>query len=134
MGGSNNVFSGKWECRHWYPSNNHDGDEVTKHIMNANQAGNRITMTSLQDEHGSYLTVRLNVEQGLATGAWQETTALEGEFKGMTYSGAMQLIISDDEQQMDGKWVGIGREKLDDGSYEPRIYTGKWELARADDI
>lgn len=133
MGKSSNDFSGKWECSHWYPSNNHDGDDVTKHIMNANQTGNRITMTSMQPKHGSYLTVRLNIEDGLATGAWQETTTQESEFHGITYSGAMQLIISDDGQHMDGKWVGIGREKLDDGSYEPRIYTGKWELVRASD-
>lgn len=130
MSDSKNDFSGKWKCRHWYPSNNHDGDDVDEHIMNASQTGNRITMACTPVKGKSYLTVRLNVEHDLATGAWQETTTQESEFKGITYSGAMQLIVSDDGQRMDGKWVGIGREKLDDGSYEPRIYTGKWELVR----
>jgi hypothetical protein len=126
----NGDFSGVWECRYWYPSNTHDGEDVSEYRVRMAQKGNRLTMTSLPTEDKSYMTVSLNVEEGLATGAWQESTAPLGEFQGIVYSGAMQLIISDDNSRMDGKWVGIGREELDDGSYEPRIYTGKWELVR----
>lgn len=126
-------FSGKWESRYWYPSNDHDGEDVSEYVLNANQTNNRLRMTSLPTADGSYMTVRLNIENGLATGAWQESTAPEGEFQGLVYSGAMQLIISDDGKRMDGKWVGIGREKLDDGTYDPQIYTGKWELIRSND-
>jgi hypothetical protein len=123
-------FSGKWRCRYWYPSNVHDGEDVSEYQLTASQKGNRVTMTSLPTEDGSYMTVKLTIEGGLATGAWQEPTAPLGEFKGIIYSGAMQLIVSDDERRMDGKWVGIGREKLEDDTYDPQIYCGKWELVR----
>jgi hypothetical protein len=69
----------------------------------------------------------LSVDDDVATGTWHETTAPEGDFKGMLYSGALQLLISKDGQRMEGKWVGIGRD------YElnrPDIFTGKWLLTR----
>lgn len=130
MNESTDDFSGIWTCRYWYPSNTHEGEDISEYRVKIAQDGNKLTMTSLPTEDKSYMTVRLQVENDLATGAWQESTAPLGEFQGIVYSGAIQLIISDDKQRMDGKWVGIGREKLDDGTYEPQIYTGKWELAR----
>jgi hypothetical protein len=126
----NDEYSGEWECRYWYPSNDHDGEDVSEYVMNAHQKDRRLTMTSQPTKDGSYMTVRLSIEDGLATGAWQESTAPMGNFKGMVYSGAMQLIISDDDRSMDGKWVGIGREKLADDSFLPQIYTGRWQLVR----
>jgi hypothetical protein len=122
-------FTGVWRSRYWYPSNDRDGEEdVSEYQMDAHLKGNRLTMTSLPSKDGSYMSLKLALEDGLATGAWQESTAPLGEFKGMVYSGAMQLIVSEDNKQMHGKWVGIGREKLADGSFEPRIYTGDWVL------
>jgi len=121
-------FTGEWRCRYWHPSNTHNGNDVSEYQLKASQQDNRLTMTSLPTDDGSYMTVKLTIEDGLATGAWQESTAPLGEFKGIVYSGATQLIISADGQRMDGKWVGIGREELEDGTYEPQIYTGKWEL------
>lgn len=123
-------FSGIWHCRYWYPSNDHDGEDVSEYEVEIHQKGNRLIMTSLPTKNGSYMTVRLSVDGHLATGAWQESTAPNGPFEGMVYSGAMQLIIADDKQSMAGKWVGNGREKLEDNSYEERIYTGNWELLR----
>jgi hypothetical protein len=124
-------FTGVWRSRYWYPSNEKPGsEEASEYQLDAHLQGNRLTMTSLPSKDGSYMSLKLTLEDGLATGAWQESTAPEGEFQGMVYSGAMQLIISEDSQQMDGKWVGIGREKLDDGTFEPRIYTGRWLLER----
>lgn len=125
---SKDEFTGVWRSRYWYPSNDHDGEDISEYQMDAHLKGNRLTMTSLPTKDGSYMSLKLTLEDDLATGAWQESTALEGEFEGMVYSGAMQLIVSEDGKQMHGKWVGIGREKLEDGSYEPRIYTGDWVL------
>jgi hypothetical protein len=128
---TNDELTGVWHSRYWYPSNDHDGEDVSEYEMDAHLKGNRLTMTSLPSKDGSYMSLKLTIDDGLATGAWQESTAPLGEFKGMVYSGAMQLIISDDNKHMDGKWVGVGREKLDDGSYEAQIYTGRWTLERA---
>lgn len=128
-----NNFSGIWHSRYWYPSNNHSGEDISEYLMEIHQVGNRLTGTSLPTDDGSYMTIKLHIEDDLITGSWWENTAPEKEFEGMIYSGAMQLIASEDGKRMDGKWVGNGREKLEDGSYEQRIYTGKWELVHADD-
>jgi hypothetical protein len=126
-----NHLSGIWHCRYWYPSNNHSGEDVSEYLVKAHQKENKLAMTSLPTDDDSYMTVKLSVVDDLATGSWLENTAPEKEFHGMIYSGALQLIISQDEQRMDGKWVGNGREKLDDGTYEQRVYCGRWELVRA---
>jgi len=36
------------------------------------------------------------------------------------YYGAMQLILSDDQKSMKGKWVGFGEDM--------EVNTGPWEL------
>jgi hypothetical protein len=126
-----NYLSGIWHCRYWYPSNNHDGEDISEYMVDLHQKDNKLTMTSLPTDDGSYMTVKLSVVGDLATGSWIENTAPEKEFKGMIYSGALQLIISEDGQRMEGKWVGNGREKIGENEYEQRIYTGKWELVRA---
>lgn len=124
------LFSGTWHCRYWYPSNDHPGEDISEYDMTMTRQGHRLVLTSLPTKNGSYMTIRVRAEGNLATGAWQESTAPDGSFEGMVYSGAFQLIIDEENRRMDGKWVGIGREKLDDGSFEEQIYTGKWELVR----
>jgi len=124
-------FSGMWRCAYWYPSNQRPGEEdMTEYYVEGRQEGSKLTLESLPNRT-DHMVVNLVVDRSLATGNWVEDTKPEGEFKGMQYSGAIQLLISEDGQRLDGAWVGVGREKLDDGSYEPRIYTGKWELVRA---
>jgi hypothetical protein len=125
-------LSGIWHSRYWYPSNTRLGEEeISEYLMDLHQVGDKLKATSLPTDDGSYMTIKLSVVDDLATGSWFENTAPEKEFEGMIYSGALQVIVSDDGQRMDGKWVGNGREKLEDGTYEQRIYTGKWELVRA---
>lgn len=133
----NNDFSGVWRSRYWFPSNQHPGEEeISEHRVGAHQKGRKLTMNSLPAQNGAYITIKLTLgRDNLATGTWEEYTSPEGEFRGRLYSGAMQLIVSDDGTRMDGKWVGEGREWLGEGDddYEQRIYTGQWELFRAEE-
>jgi hypothetical protein len=73
------------------------------------------------------MALNLDVDGRLATGTWYENTSMEGDFKGMAYSGAGQLLISEDGQSMEGMWAGVG---IDHAAGKPRIYTGRWELRR----
>jgi hypothetical protein len=124
-------FSGMWRCAYWYPSNERPGEQdMTEYYVSAKQTGDKIVLESLPNRT-DHIVVNLTVDHHLATGNWVEDTKPEGEFEGIQYSGAVQLLVSDDKQRLDGAWVGVGREKLEDGSYEPRIYTGKWEITRA---
>lgn len=125
-------FSGMWRCTYWYPSNKRPGEQETSECYcNAKQTGDKLVVESLPDPEGHYMVTNLTIDHGLATGQWVEDTKPQGEFEGLQYSGAVQLLVSDDGSRMVGAWVGIGREKLDDGTFEPRIYNGKFELVRA---
>ncbi len=131
---SDRDFSGIWHSAYWYPSNEHPGEqETSEYTLTLHQQDKKLVLESLPNNIKAHMTVNLTVDGVLATGNWQESTSPHGEFEGMLYSGAMQLLISDDGETMEGQWVGVGREKQPDGSYKPEIYNGKWLLRRADE-
>jgi hypothetical protein len=131
---SQHNFSGIWRNTYWFPSNTHEGEDTSEYIVNVHQHGDKLTVVSLPNAIEAHMTVNLTVDGKLATGTWIENTSPDGEFEAMTYSGALQLLVGDDGKHMDGQWVGVGREKLADGSYEPRIYNGRWQLLRIKDM
>jgi hypothetical protein len=125
----NNTFSGTWHCRYWYPSNTHDGNDVSEYDMEAVPHGREIVLESQPNAEKSYMLVRLILDSDLATGTWYEETSPTGEFQGATYSGAGQLILNSDKTRFDGKWAGLG---YDHDRKETRVYSGKWEIVRTD--
>ena len=124
-------FSGTWTNTHWYPDATDSGEENCVHRMTAYQRGDKLVLENESEAETPHMTINLTIDGNLATGTWAETTDAEGDYEGITYSGAMQLLVSDEGRRMEGKWVGVGRHKQDDGSYEPRIYTGRWLMERA---
>lgn len=127
-------FSGIWHSTYWFPSNEHPGkQETSEYTVTVYQQHDKLTIESLPNNIKAHMTINLTVDGMLATGTWFEGTSPHGEFEGMVYSGAMQLLISDNNEVMDGQWVGVGREKQADGKYKPEIYSGKWQLKRADE-
>lgn len=125
-GQNHNEYAGIWYCAYAYPSNNHEGEDLSEYYATVHQRGSTLTIQSIPNKLGSYLFVKLHVDGALATGTWEENTSPDGEFAGSTYSGAMQLIISDDNDHMDGQWVGVGKE---DGKH--KIFHGRWIMRRA---
>lgn len=128
---SQQNFSGTWHCRYWYPSNHHDGEEISEYYGKLHQADDQLVFESLPNKTESYMLLHLTVDGVLATGTWQENTSPHGESKGVIYSGAVQLIIADDKKHVEGKWVGVGH---DYGLHKPRIYDGRWELTQVDEV
>lgn len=127
MSDDTKSLEGTWHSTYWYPSNDHSGEDASEYDVAVRQDGNQLVLQSQPTDNGSYILVRLSLDDDIATGTWHETTAPEGSFKGTIYSGALQLIISKDHLSMAGKWVGIGRD------YElnrPDIFTGRWELTK----
>jgi hypothetical protein len=122
---SDPAFNGTWRCRYWYPSNKHDGEDVSEYRATIHQTGNELVLESSPNEEKSYMLARLVLDGDVVTGTWQENTSPHGEFAGLVYSGAVQLLVSEAKDHMDGKWVGIGQE---DG--KKQIYTGRWEIIR----
>ncbi len=120
------TYAGIWRSTYWFPSNDHDGEDASEYYVEAHQRGNKLVLESLPQKGDAYMVMYLTVDDDLATGVWEETTAPEGPFKGAMYSGAMQLLITEDGNSMHGQWVGVGEE---DGKRQ--IYNGRWELVRA---
>lgn len=129
---TDHEFTGTWNVTFWYPSNDHEGEDMSSFVSDAYQTKNKLVFQSrpLADSE-AHLTVNLTVDGAIATGSWYENTDPNGKFEGMIYTGAMQLLVSDDGDKFEGQWVGVGREKLDDGSFELRTYTGKWLIERS---
>lgn len=119
-------FSGTWHCRYWYPSNQHDGEDVSEYTAIIHQDGDTLVLASQPNAEGSYMIARIRVEGDLVTGTWQENTSPDGEFKGAMYSGAFQLLLDETQSTMEGKWVGVGQEEG-----KRKIYTGRWQITRA---
>ena len=122
-------FSGTWQFCYWYPSNNHNGEDRSEYRMHAHQKDGELVLESMPNDINAYMLARLKFDGNLATGTWYETTSPVGEFKGMEYSGAGQLIVSDDKRAMEGMWAGVG---IDRETNKPKIYSGRWELKRSD--
>ncbi len=127
MAQDNSVFDGTWHSTYWYPSNRQSGEETSEYELQVSHDGDQLVLQSQPTNNGAYILMRLSIDDGVATGTWQETTAPEGDFKGMVYSGALQLIVAKDGQSMEGKWVGIGR---DYERNQPDIYSGRWLLTK----
>ena len=119
------TFAGTWQCRYWYPSNTHDGEDISEYEVTINQTGNKLVLQSLPNKEESYMLARLVVDGDVVTGTWQENTSPHGEFAGLIYSGAVQLLLDKARDRMEGKWVGVGQE---DG--KKKIYAGRWETVR----
>lgn len=127
MAAQDNQLAGEWYCWHWYPNKQDAGEDITKNKMKAYQQGEDLVLESEPNHEGSYMFIRLAVADNIATGTWQETTSPTGEFAQAMYSGAGQMVIDDDRQNMKGKWVGAG---LDRKLGKQRVYTGRWALSR----
>lgn len=125
---ANHDFTGKWQFSHWYPTVDDASEEVGTYEMTAHHSGNDVVFQSDKDDDGhGYMVVRLKIDGRLATGSWHEGAAVDGPFQGANYSGAGQMIVSDDGKSMDGMWAGAG---FDHAQGQPKIYTGRWELKK----
>ena len=121
------TYSGTWFARVTYPNRDDDGEEITHNRMEAQKIGREVVFTSRPNEEGSHMVIRLSFDDGVATGTWHETTSPTGTYAGATYSGAGQLLVSGDEQSMDGQWAGMGYNHT---SQKPHVYVGTWKLSR----
>lgn len=122
-------YSGTWHCSYWYPSNQHEGEDVSEYDVIAEQTGSQLVLQSVPNNQDSYILVRLMIDGVLAAGSWTENTEPAGEFAGMIYSGVIQLIIDADKKRMSGQWVGVGRDMQ---KQVPGVFGGRWEFTRID--
>jgi hypothetical protein len=118
-------FSGIWLSKHTYPTKDDSAEETSEYYMTAYQTGHDLIFQSLPRDDGSYMLIRLSLDDNVAAGTWFESTAPNKDFHGTNYSGAGQMIISDNKRKMEGLWAGAG---MDHKLNKLRVYTGGWEL------
>ncbi|HEV7454270.1 MAG TPA: hypothetical protein VGO07_03345 [Candidatus Saccharimonadales bacterium] len=124
---ADNTFAGAWYSYHWYPTIDDAAEESSEYQMTAHQEGDQVVFESKPTENGAYMLARLDIDGDIASGSWHEDTSPQGEYEGMLYSGAGQLIVAKDKRTMEGLWAGAG---MDHTANKLRIYTGRWEFRR----
>lgn len=126
-----NNFDGIWHCRYWYQNSKHGNrEDISEYYVRIKRQDGGFILTSLTDRGeaaGSHLEARFTVDTSVATGTYLETTAPGGEWAGMTYRGAFQLLINADGKRMEGMRVSAS---YNNGN--PKVTTGRWELVLAD--
>jgi hypothetical protein len=122
-------LSGVWDSQYWYENTKHDNrEDVSKYRIVIERSGIEYTFHSLPntgETKGSYIEGRLGADGPIITGIYQEDTAPEGEWMGMTYKGALQLLLADDGKHMEGMWVTTS---YNNGN--PKVSTNRWEMRR----
>jgi hypothetical protein len=116
-----NKLRGFWRGVYRYPSSGRGKEFTSEHIVQMYQKGPHLILESVPDINESYVLLRLSLENNVATGTWEESTSPDGYYRGITYHGAIQLVLDDDQKHLRGKWVGVGKDL--------EVNTGPWEFA-----
>jgi hypothetical protein len=114
---------GVWRCVYYFPSNTHDGEDMSAYYVRFEPAAEGLVLHSLPGKSGSYMQAHCTVDANILTGVWLEDTSPKGEFAGKLYSGVFQVIVDESLKHMKGNWVGIGSD-----SGRQKIYEGRWEI------
>jgi hypothetical protein len=115
-------FSGVWHSKYTYKNALEPQGGASQHDVRMYKMGNQIVVQSTPNAEGSYLIMRLTLDDNLLTGTWNEQTSPTGLYKGQNYYGAVQLIIDPDGNRIHGKNSLY--------NHEMEIISGDWEMVR----
>jgi hypothetical protein len=103
-------FSGIWHSVYDYTSSSKPGTFQSESDVKIQAVGNQVIIQSTPNDFGDYILIRLTQDDRILTGSWYEQTSPKGSYKGVGYYGAIQLILSEDGNEMRGKWVAFDRQ------------------------
>ncbi len=115
-------FSGVWHCAYDYTSSTTAGKFTSEYDAKVHSIGNQVIIQSIPNDFGDYIFIKLVRDNRILTGDWYEQTSPKGRYKGAIYYGALQLIISEDGNKMNGKWVGFDRQM--------NVRSNNWRLEK----
>jgi transcriptional regulator with XRE-family HTH domain len=119
------TLSGIWLSDYEYRSSGRDQAFHGRHHVMLLQRGARLMVRSLPASK-SRLSMDLDINGKVATGTWAERTQETGYYRGAVYTGALQLLQSEDGRRLAGRWVGFGKEPEE-------VNTGAWSLTLVDE-
>lgn len=111
---------GIWRSHYKYTSSGRKGEFDNEHLVRLQTDGKQFVFESVPNANKSYVIIRVSLNGDIATGSWQEETEPDGYYKGAVYYGAIQLVVSEDQKQLAGKWVGFGKDM--------EVNVGPWEF------
>jgi hypothetical protein len=116
------TFSGVWHSNYTYTSSSRSGEFQGEHYVKMMQDGDKLIVESLPEVNPSYLILKLKVDDndGMVTGSWQESTREDGYYKGAVYYGAIQMAVEKTGKELVGKWLGFGKDRA--------INVGPWKF------
>jgi hypothetical protein len=117
--GASRNLSGEWRSWYRYYSSSRQEEFEDEHRVMLYQKGRRLSGTSIPDQSGSKLTLKLEIDGRDINGTWQERTSPAGYYQGRLLRGALTLILAQDASHMEGLWTGV------DSDYRFVNY-GKW--------
>lgn len=122
-------FPGTWRCCYWYPNTKPGGrEETSEYTVKIDRHEDGYVVHSIgSDAPGAHLEARFTVDGSLVTGTFMENTSPSGDWEGMTYKGAFQLVMNDEHTHMEGMWVAAGYN-----NGKPKVFTGHWELVQVE--
>lgn len=115
-----NKFLGIWRSDYTYHNSELESDELSSQYVRIYRKADELIVESIPEPDGSYMYARFSMDGSIATGSWQQVTSPNGDYKGLIYHGAGQLLLSKDQTQLTGKWVGFGKQM--------EIKTGPWKF------
>lgn len=106
-GGRSGIYLSEYQ----YPSSGRGGTFTGRHYAMLLERGTRLIVRSVPGSK-SRLSMDLSVNGRVLTGTWAEQTQVDGYYRGAVYTGAIQMIESDEDgpRRFVGKWVGFGKE------------------------
>lgn len=113
-------LAGIWRSDYTYHSSDRDEDRVSVEYVRLYPGKNGFVVETVPQANKSYELGRFILDGDVATGTWQSSTSLTGDYKGAVYHGAAQLIIKDGGKKLIGKWVGFGKNM--------EVKTGPWKF------
>jgi hypothetical protein len=108
-------FSGKWQSSYTFTTDSPDAAFTDAYDVDIRLAGNQLVIQSLPKEDGSYILIRVTLDDRILTGTWYEQTAPDGHYKGVIYYGPIQMVMDEDGNAMRGKWLGLDDKMIMQG-------------------
>lgn len=117
-------LTGIWCSEYHFPSTGRGATFSGVHHVVLRHHDDTLQGTSIAHPSGSVLQLDLAVRGAVATGTWREETSPTGYYKGAVYHGTLQMILDPSGHQMNGMWVGFGRDF--------KVNSGQWSLTLKD--
>jgi hypothetical protein len=115
----------RWRLNQWHPTTDDTGEELYSSFMAGYWTDDALVLETESRDDGTYMLIRLLIQNGIARGSWQVTSSPTGDYEGAEYTGEGELVVDPKTLNMEGMWLGAG---LDRAHKKTRIYTGRWEI------